>query len=1264
MIKRYHFFLSLVAFFVLVLLCAIFPAAAPDAPVQSDATLSLLQTGDFPFTSDIPAKAEISGAENRAYLTFFRTGTNLSEATEVIRSGLLAMSPSISLRSYSLTVEQLKSILQELINSSPELFHVGKQYQYYISGSVIDSLLPTYTCTAEEYAARSAVYETEISALLSLHSTNWSAAETVLFYHDYLALHYSYDLTEPYNYDAYSFLTEKTGVCQAYALTFTALMQRLDIECAYVQSEAMLHIWNVVQIDGEWYHIDITWDDPTPDRPGQVLHSLLLLSDSAMQAADHHSWVVQNKAVCSSTRYDNAAWRNVAVPLAYSNQRWYGIDRTSGAIAAYNFANGAADSAVYTISDKWTTASGSTYVHKYAGLVASNSLLFFSTPTVIQALDPISGMQTDVLSIDPQKGSIYGLWADGGRLYYTIASDYSAAGEVFSLPIPELSVPDYSLNVHLYDRSGFLSSYPTISDAIGAMNDPTQDYIIGLHSETADTPVSCNVLRIPSEKANTITIRPLGETDAVQLVMNASLTLGCDLSLERIALTTASTSASLSLGSHKLTLSDGASVGSVASPIHITGGSGSALDLLAARSELTINGSVDVESVNLRGALSLQGTLQSTVLHIPSAAVITFHGQSDALTSSQITGSNELTLLPIGSRPPIISVAGTADVLLRYRYSYIFDYAPLLTAPSLSENDITVWVEAEGIQTDVTSLFAIDSTGTVRLDTPTKMTISGGILTDYLSVIANERVEIPESVSEIASFAFANAPGVIEVLIPASVQTVSPQSVGYVYQNGSLARLAACTILTEEGSSALTYAKENDIAYAVYQIENDDGFTYRYYPTLRQIEFLAWEGTGSFLIIPQTFTAEDGTVCETSVRGNLAAGHPTLSLFSYYPTGSDRCPFEALWQKTNSYYPLSAWHSLTLMLEDTVLRRIPLPINSSPAAELITPTYPAGFDQSYHFIGWDADGDGIPDLIPSAMEEDLTLYAIFEKLENQVVIFWYNDDGTLLFSQTLDRGTVIEPPAAPIKPATASHEYLFLAWSGYELGMTAEENCSFTAAFTSKLRTFTYTFLDDDGTPIVTQTADYGTAIPLPASPTKPSDSQYRYTFSHWEGYGKNQTLTEDLTFTAVYIRLQLGVSHPTDITSSHYPIAFGYITRVEPGTTVSQLLSRLNENAYLTIRDQNGAEILDADRAAATGMTIHLLAPDGETVLKSVTVCVIGDLTQDGAVTVTDFLRLQAHLLGIDPLTGAPAEAADMSGDDRITVTDFLQLKTRLLSA
>ena len=37
-------------------------------------------------------------------------------------------------------------------------------------------------------------------------------------------------------------------------------------------------MWNIVEIDGKYYHVDVTWDDPTWDVPGLVLHENFLCS--------------------------------------------------------------------------------------------------------------------------------------------------------------------------------------------------------------------------------------------------------------------------------------------------------------------------------------------------------------------------------------------------------------------------------------------------------------------------------------------------------------------------------------------------------------------------------------------------------------------------------------------------------------------------------------------------------------------------------------------------------------------------------------------------------------------------------------------------------------------------------------------------------------------------------------------------------------------------------------------------------------------------
>lgn len=50
--------------------------------------------------------------------------------------------------------------------------------------------------------------------------------------------------------------------CNGYALAFKDIMTRLNIQALHITSDSMQHAWNLVYLDGEWYHVDVTWDDP------------------------------------------------------------------------------------------------------------------------------------------------------------------------------------------------------------------------------------------------------------------------------------------------------------------------------------------------------------------------------------------------------------------------------------------------------------------------------------------------------------------------------------------------------------------------------------------------------------------------------------------------------------------------------------------------------------------------------------------------------------------------------------------------------------------------------------------------------------------------------------------------------------------------------------------------------------------------------------------------------------------------------------------
>ena len=106
--------------------------------------------------------------------------------------------------------------------------------------------------------------------------------------HDVITSTRAYDYTFS-KYTAYENLVNKTSVCQGYAEAFWLLMYKLNIDCKVVASNSLNHAWNIVKVGGNWYHIDLTWDDPSTNKadvPGRSFHTYFLLSDNAINTVD------------------------------------------------------------------------------------------------------------------------------------------------------------------------------------------------------------------------------------------------------------------------------------------------------------------------------------------------------------------------------------------------------------------------------------------------------------------------------------------------------------------------------------------------------------------------------------------------------------------------------------------------------------------------------------------------------------------------------------------------------------------------------------------------------------------------------------------------------------------------------------------------------------------------------------------------------------------------------------------------------------------
>ena len=81
----------------------------------------------------------------------------------------------------------------------------------------------------------------------------------------------------------YDVLKYHNAVCVGYATTFRLFMQMLEIPCMVVHNVDCYHSWDLVQIEGDWYHVDIYNDVGRGDYAAFNLNDSIR---SAMQTWD------------------------------------------------------------------------------------------------------------------------------------------------------------------------------------------------------------------------------------------------------------------------------------------------------------------------------------------------------------------------------------------------------------------------------------------------------------------------------------------------------------------------------------------------------------------------------------------------------------------------------------------------------------------------------------------------------------------------------------------------------------------------------------------------------------------------------------------------------------------------------------------------------------------------------------------------------------------------------------------------------------------
>lgn len=126
---------------------------------------------------------------------------------------------------------------------------------------------------------------------LALH--DYLVFNTVYDYENYLA-----DTVPDESHEPYGVLVKKVAVCDGFARTMQILLNMVGIENEFVHGDSdgekgwIGHAWNIVKIDGEYFHLDVTFDnidkDNTKIENDSITHTYFNISDK--QIAIDHRW--------------------------------------------------------------------------------------------------------------------------------------------------------------------------------------------------------------------------------------------------------------------------------------------------------------------------------------------------------------------------------------------------------------------------------------------------------------------------------------------------------------------------------------------------------------------------------------------------------------------------------------------------------------------------------------------------------------------------------------------------------------------------------------------------------------------------------------------------------------------------------------------------------------------------------------------------------------------------------------------------------------
>ncbi len=227
----------------------------------------------------------------REALKSLPNSTALIYAYDKLTEGIASSSESIYVFNGVdyITEAEISIVFDAYRRDHTEHFWLGNSYEFFYNLDTVTSIKPKYILSGEELDTAKLEFESAIESILGQLTPDMTDYEKEKRLHDILASRVEY--VESSNaHNAYGALVEGEAVCEGYAEALQCLYHRVGLQSLLVIGSSISpstgepegHAWNMVKIDGEYYHVDLTWNDQ-----GETLYYAYFNQTDSIITKDH-----------------------------------------------------------------------------------------------------------------------------------------------------------------------------------------------------------------------------------------------------------------------------------------------------------------------------------------------------------------------------------------------------------------------------------------------------------------------------------------------------------------------------------------------------------------------------------------------------------------------------------------------------------------------------------------------------------------------------------------------------------------------------------------------------------------------------------------------------------------------------------------------------------------------------------------------------------------------------------------------------------------